>query len=101
MERSLAVIQTFQAAHRLTDVTVVADAGMISLANQLAFEQAGLSFILGFKVPDVPYLIAQWRDNHPGQGVGRSANLHPTLAGHPRRQGEREAGPGDPLPVPR
>lgn len=63
----LPVIQAFRAAHRLTDVTIVADAGMISLANQLAIEQAGLSFILGSKVPDVPYLIGQWRRAHPGQ----------------------------------
>lgn len=38
----LAVIETFMAAHRLTDVTVVADAGMISEANQQAIEKAGL-----------------------------------------------------------
>jgi ATP/maltotriose-dependent transcriptional regulator MalT len=41
------------AAHRLPDVTVVADAGMISEANQKAIEAEGLSFILGMKVPDI------------------------------------------------
>ena len=34
-------------AHSLPDVTVVADAGMVSDANQKAIEDAGLSFILG------------------------------------------------------
>lgn len=47
-------IQAFMAAHRLADVTIVADAGMISDANKTAIEQAGLSFILGMKIPDVP-----------------------------------------------
>jgi hypothetical protein len=42
------------AAHRLPDVTVVADAGMIAEANQKAIEAAGLSFILGMKVPTSP-----------------------------------------------
>jgi hypothetical protein len=65
----LPVIKTFMAAHHLPDVTVVADAGMISEANQKAIEAAGLSFILGMKVPDVPYLVDQWRREHPGQEI--------------------------------
>jgi hypothetical protein len=65
----LPVIKTFMAARRLPDVTVVADAGMISEANQKAIEAAGLSFILGMKIPDVPYQVAQWRTEHPGQEI--------------------------------
>ena len=45
----LPVINAFKAAHQLSDVTVVtvvADAGMISEANQVALQAAGLSFIL-------------------------------------------------------
>ena len=42
------------AAHELPDVTVVADAGMVSEANQKQIEAAGLSFILGAKIPDSP-----------------------------------------------
>jgi hypothetical protein len=57
------------AAHRLPDVTVVADAGMISEANQKAIEAAGLSFILGMKVPDVPYQVDRWRTEHPSQEI--------------------------------
>jgi Transposase DDE domain len=38
----LPVINAFKAAHQLTDVTVVADAGMISEANQVALVAAGL-----------------------------------------------------------
>jgi hypothetical protein len=65
----LPVIGKFMAAHRLPDVTVVADAGMISEANQKAIEAAGLSFILGMKIPDVPYQVAQWRREHPGEHI--------------------------------
>jgi transposase len=50
----LPVIEKFIADRRLPDVTVAADAGMISDANMKAIEAAGLSFILGMKVPDVP-----------------------------------------------
>jgi Transposase DDE domain len=65
----LPVIEAFMAAHQLPDVTVVADAGMISEANQKAIEAAGLSFILGMKIPHVPYVVAQWRREHPGEPV--------------------------------
>jgi predicted Fe-Mo cluster-binding NifX family protein len=41
----LPVINAFKAAHQLTDVTVVADAGMISEANQgLAAKQSVVTF---------------------------------------------------------
>ena len=65
----LPVISKFMAAHRLPDVTVVADAGMVSEANQKAIEAAGLSFILGAKIPDVPYQVGAWRREHPGQEI--------------------------------
>jgi hypothetical protein len=65
----LPVIEKFMAAHDLPDVTVVADAGMISEANQKAIEAAGLSFIMGMKVPDVPYLVDRWRREHPGEEI--------------------------------
>jgi hypothetical protein len=65
----LPVIEAFMAAHRLPDVTVVADAGMISDANMKAIEAAGLSFILGMKVPDVPYAVEEWRREHPGEEI--------------------------------
>jgi len=65
----LPVIEKFMAARQLPDVTVAADAGMISEANQKAIEAAGLSFILGMKIPDVPYQVAQWRREHPGEDI--------------------------------
>ena len=65
----LPVINAFKTAHQLTDVTVVADAGMISEANQMAITAAGLSFILGTRIPYVPEVVCEWRDQHPGQEI--------------------------------
>jgi hypothetical protein len=65
----LPVIQAFMAAHQLPDVTIVADAGMVSEANQKQIEAAGLSFILGLRIPEVPYVVAQWRREHPGEPI--------------------------------
>ena len=65
----LPVIESFMAAHQLPDVTVVADAGMVSESNQKQIEVAGLSFILGAHIPYVPYLVAQWRREHPGEEI--------------------------------
>ena len=65
----LPVITAFMEAHQLHDVTVVADAGMISDANKRAIEAAGLSFILGMRIPDVPYVVDQWRRDHPEQEI--------------------------------
>ena len=65
----LPVIEAFMAAHQLPDVTVVADAGMVSEANQKEIEAAGLSFILGSRIPEVPWVVAQWHREHPGEQV--------------------------------
>jgi hypothetical protein len=65
----LPVIESFMAAHDLPDVTVVADAGMVSEANQKQIEAAGLSFILGMKIPRIPYVVAQWRRENPGEQI--------------------------------
>ena len=63
----LPTIRAFMAAHQLKDVTIVADAGMISDGNQKAIEAAGLSFLLGARIPDLPYAVTEWRRRHPDQ----------------------------------
>jgi hypothetical protein len=65
----LPVIREFMAAHQLPDVTIVADAGMISDANKKNIEAEGLSFILGMKIPAIPYVVSQWRREHPGEEI--------------------------------
>jgi hypothetical protein len=63
------VINAFKTAHHLTDVTVVADAGMISEANQVALHAAGLSFILGARIPYLPDVVREWRGKHPDEAI--------------------------------
>ena len=65
----LPVITAFMAAHQIPDVTVVADAGMVSESNQKAIEAAGLSFILGARIPSEPYVVQRWRRQHPGEQI--------------------------------
>ncbi|MGK2881523.1 MAG: IS1634 family transposase [Mycobacterium sp.] len=61
----LPTITSFMAAHHLNDVTVVADAGMVSESNREALEDAGLSYIIGARIPEEPYQVKQWRQDHP------------------------------------
>lgn len=65
----LPVMQAFTTAQQISGVTLVADAGMVSAANQRAMETVGLSFILGAKIPDVPYVVVAWRREHPDQDI--------------------------------
>ena len=64
----LPTIRAFMTAHHLTDVTVVADAGMVSEANRNAIEDAGLSYIIGARIPQVPYQVLAWRKAHTNAG---------------------------------
>ncbi|WP_290514622.1 IS1634 family transposase [Aeromicrobium sp.] len=65
----LPTITSFMAAHDLTDVTVVADAGMFSEANREAIEDAGLSYIIGARIPEEPFQVKKWRADHPGVDI--------------------------------
>jgi hypothetical protein len=65
----LPVLEAFMAAHRLPEVTVVADAGMLSEANLAAIEDAGLRFIVEARIPEVPYQVTEWRRRHPDQPI--------------------------------
>jgi len=65
----LPTLEAFMTAHGLENITVVADAGMVSEANKKAIERAGLNFILGAKTPKVPHVIEQWRKKHPGEPI--------------------------------
>ena len=65
----LPVINAFKTAHNLRDVTVVADAGMISETNQVAMQAAGLSYILGARIPFLPDVVREWRDLHPEETI--------------------------------
>jgi Transposase DDE domain len=53
------VLQAFQKRHGITDLVVVADAGMLSAANLNAIEDAGFSFIVGSRITKAPYDLAE------------------------------------------
>lgn len=54
-------IRSFMAAHHLNDVIVVADAGMVSETNRKALVDENLQFVLGDKLPFLPYAVQQWQ----------------------------------------
>jgi len=43
----------------------------------LSSPAAGLSFILGMKIPFVRYAVNQWKREHPGQAIPDGHHLHP------------------------
>jgi hypothetical protein len=65
----LPVITAFKKAHQLSGITVVADAGMISEANQVDIAADGLTYILGARIPFVPDVVREWHTKHPGDNV--------------------------------
>lgn len=65
----LPVIEQFRADHPVKDITVVADAGMLSHENRTKLVDAGLSYIIGQKVPELPYVVERWIKEHPGEPV--------------------------------
>ena len=48
------IVKQFQERHGLTDMVVVADAGMLSASNLKALDEAGLRFIVGSRVTKAP-----------------------------------------------
>jgi hypothetical protein len=62
-------LKSFMAAHQLADITVVADAGMVSEANREAIEDAGLTYIIGAKIPEIPYQVKKWHKEHPDEPI--------------------------------
>ena len=91
------VLTGFAAAYGLPGVTVVADAGMMSEANCKELEDAGLTFIVGARIPDVPYQVREWQRRHLGPADRRPAGLR--SADDHGHQG-RPAAADDHLPVP-
>ncbi len=59
----LPVIEAFQAQYKLSKVTIVADAAMLSAANLEALTKAGYTYIVGSRLHKVPYAIAEYQKN--------------------------------------
>lgn len=58
------VLTSFQQRHGITDMVVVADAGMLSAANLNALEDAGFSFIVGSRLTKAPYDLSEHFQRH-------------------------------------
>ena len=86
----LPVLTAFMTAHGLPEVTVVADAGMMSEANLKQIEDAGLKFIVGARIPEVPYQVKKWRQQHPDEPLADGQILtQPTVMGPKTDQRQR------------
>jgi transposase len=59
----LPVLKRFADIFGLTDITVVADAGMLSAQNLYELEQNGFSFIVGSRISKTPYEIDEYINN--------------------------------------
>ena len=53
------ILDGFKQRHGVTDLVVVADAGMLSAANLNALEDAGYRFIVGSRITKAPYDLAE------------------------------------------
>lgn len=58
------VLKVFQERHGVTDMVVVADAGMLSAGNLNALEDAGFSFSVGSRLTKAPYDLAEHFETH-------------------------------------
>src|SRR5665648_428830 len=58
------VLSAFAKRHGVTDMVVVADAGMLSAANLNALEDAGFCFIVGSRITKAPYDLAEHFTRH-------------------------------------
>ena len=57
----LPVIESFKKQHGLKDITVVADAAMLSRKNLEALTNAGYTYIVGSRLNKIPYAITEYR----------------------------------------
>ncbi len=89
-------VEAFMDTYDLADVTVVADAGMISEANRRDLDAAGLSYVLGVKTRELPYPIFKWRNDNPGVEYTHFSDL-----GQPGSRRPRQGDPAvtDDLPL--
>lgn len=57
----LPVVEVFKKQHNLQNITIVADAAMLSRKNLEALTKAGYTYIVGSRLHKIPYDIAEYR----------------------------------------
>lgn len=60
----LPVINDFCHKHKILQITIVADAAMLSAGNLKALEDAGHKYIVGSRLTKIPYDIVDYQSNH-------------------------------------
>ena len=77
----------FMAAHQLTDVTVVADAGMVSDGEPAARSRPpGCRSSSARRIPDIPYVVDRMAHaSTPTRTIPDGLRAHPALAGRADR----------------
>lgn len=65
----LPVIESFRSQYELDQVTVVADAGMLSRHNRVELDTAGLGYIIGQRLAEIPWVLNEWRKANPAATV--------------------------------
>jgi hypothetical protein len=98
------VITSFQERHGISDMVIVADAGMLSLANLRELDTAGLRFIVGSRVTKAPIDLAshfRWHGDAFSDGqvidtltpkTGHAIENDPMLRAEPEWDRERHPG---------
>lgn len=84
------VLTAFQERHDVTDLVVVADAGMLSAANLNALEDSGFPFIVGSRITKAPYDLAEHFERHgnyftDGQVLESTRDMGAGSSRRPRR----------------
>jgi len=74
----LPVIEQFKTKHQLADITVVADAAMLSQTNLETLIQAGYTYVVGSRLNKIPYDIVEYQKQgelQDGQTITSSTNI--------------------------
>lgn len=91
------VIEAFLKRHGLTGVTIVADAGMMSAANILAMEDAGLNFIVGARVSKLPEQIEEHLDALLAQEIEQAKITAKEAGQDPETANTQPIAPAEPI----
>ena len=77
----LPVLEAFRAANPGCELTVVADAGMMSWDNLGVLEDAKFTFVVGGRIPEEPGCVKLWRLTHPGEQLVDGQVFHQLRTG--------------------
>lgn len=65
----LTALGDIEAAYRLTNMTVLADSGLVKPGTRSSIAASGFSYLFGGRVTEVPEVICNWHESHPQAAV--------------------------------